>query len=78
MANPTKAKDPAEAALSAVEEALKLDFGGPETAAAEPAAEDFNRLKTLNFRHVLCGHGQPLLNSAKEDFNATFSRLFHC
>ena len=46
--------------------------------AAEPAAEDFNRLKTLNFRHVLCGHGQPLLNSAKEDFNATFSRLFHC
>ena len=30
MANPTKAKDPAEAALSAVEEALKLDFGGPD------------------------------------------------
>ena len=34
MANPTKAKDPAEAALSAVEEALKLDFGGPETSAS--------------------------------------------
>jgi len=46
--------------------------------AAEPAAEDFNRLKALNFRHVLCGHGQPLLDSAKEDFSATFSRLFHC
>ncbi|MEP2725574.1 MAG: antitoxin, partial [Roseibium sp.] len=30
MANPPKVKDPAEAALSAVEEALKLDFGGPE------------------------------------------------
>ena len=29
MANPPKVKDPAEAALSAVEEALKLDFGGP-------------------------------------------------
>ncbi|MEP4272835.1 MAG: hypothetical protein ABJ379_12800, partial [Roseibium sp.] len=39
MANPTKAKDPAEAALSAVEEALKLDFGGPEAAASEAAAE---------------------------------------
>ncbi|MFC6657081.1 hypothetical protein ACFQEX_17225 [Roseibium salinum] len=38
MANPTKAKDPAEAALSAVEEALKLDFGGPETA-KDAAAE---------------------------------------
>ncbi|WP_430511754.1 hypothetical protein [Pannonibacter phragmitetus] len=33
MANPPKVKDPAEAALSAVEEALKLDFGGPATAA---------------------------------------------
>ena len=39
MANPTKAKDPAEAALSAVEEALKLDFGGPEASAADQPAE---------------------------------------
>lgn len=46
--------------------------------AAEPSAGDFNRLKTLNFKHVLCGHGEPLLNSAQEDFSATFSRLFHC
>lgn len=46
--------------------------------AAEPAADDFSRLKVLNYKHVLCGHGQPLLNSAKEEFNATFSRLFHC
>lgn len=46
--------------------------------AAEPAAGDFNRLKSLNFKHVLCGHGQPLLESAKEDFSATFTRLFHC
>ncbi|MEZ5840709.1 MAG: hypothetical protein R3D02_09895 [Hyphomicrobiales bacterium] len=30
MANNPKIKDPAEAALSAVEEALKLDFGGPD------------------------------------------------
>ena len=46
--------------------------------AAEPAAEDFNRLKTLNFKHVLCGHGHPLLDNAKEDFSATFDRVFHC
>ncbi|XHC12820.1 hypothetical protein ABWH98_08270 [Labrenzia sp. ac12] len=39
MANPTKAKDPAEAALSAVEEALKLDFGGPDTKETTSAAE---------------------------------------
>ena len=44
--------------------------------AAEPSAEDFKRLNTLNFRHALCGHGQPLLDSAKEDFSATFSRVF--
>lgn len=44
--------------------------------AAEPAAEDFHRLRALEFRHVLCGHGEPLLDSAKEDFSATFSRLF--
>ncbi|WP_328186596.1 hypothetical protein [Marinobacter sp. OP 3.4] len=46
--------------------------------AAEPAAEDFSRLKDLNFRHVLCGHGEPLLDSAHEQFSATFNRLFQC
>jgi len=46
--------------------------------AAEPGAEDFSRLSALTFRHVLCGHGQPLLGSAKEDFGATFTRLFQC
>ncbi len=44
--------------------------------AAEPEAEDFNRLAELDFRHVLCGHGQPLLDTAREDFGATFRRLF--
>ncbi len=45
--------------------------------AAEPAAEDFVRLKSLPFKHALCGHGEPLLNTAKEDYLATFSRLFN-
>ncbi|MFL1405324.1 hypothetical protein ACJO2E_08275 [Marinobacter sp. M1N3S26] len=46
--------------------------------AAEPAAEDFSRLQALNFRHALCGHGEPLLDSAHEQFSATFNRLFQC
>lgn len=46
--------------------------------AAEPEAADFSRLNELAFQHVLCGHGTPLLQSAKEDFSATFRRLFPC
>lgn len=44
--------------------------------AAEPAADDFKRLAALTFRHVLCGHGEPLLDSAHEQFSATFHRVF--
>lgn len=44
--------------------------------AAAPDSEDFIRLKTLQFKHALCGHGQPLLHSAQEDFHATFNRVF--
>jgi len=44
--------------------------------AAAPGAEDFTRLNELEFRHVVCGHGQPLLDTAREDFGATFRRLF--
>ncbi|TRY33199.1 hypothetical protein [Aliiglaciecola sp. M165] len=42
-----------------------------------PVADDFIRLKSLTFKHALCGHGKPLLNTAKEDFVNTFSRLFN-
>ena len=35
MAKSTKATDPAKAAIDAVEEALKLDFGGPEDSAVD-------------------------------------------
>ncbi len=44
--------------------------------AAEPGAEDFRRLTSLSFRHVFCGHGAPLLDTAFEDYAATFRRLF--
>jgi hypothetical protein len=43
---------------------------------AMPAADDFARLKALPFRHVLCGHGEPLIDKAHEAFSATFNRLF--
>lgn len=42
----------------------------------EPAAEDFVRLKQVPFRHALSGHGEPLRDTAQEDYNATFERLF--
>lgn len=45
--------------------------------AAEPAAADFERLKALPFKHALCGHGEPLLDTAKEDYLVTFSKLFN-
>ncbi|MGM0552833.1 MAG: hypothetical protein ACQETK_03340 [Pseudomonadota bacterium] len=44
--------------------------------AAEPGVEDFARLKALPFRHVLCGHGEPLRDTAREDYAATFQRMF--
>lgn len=44
--------------------------------AAEPGAEDFERLAKLTFRHVLCGHGAPVLDTAFEAYAATFKRLF--
>ena len=43
---------------------------------SEPKPEDFKRLKELSFRHALCGHGVPLLNSAREAYHETFGRLF--
>ncbi|MCU7805362.1 MAG: hypothetical protein KZQ92_02180 [Candidatus Thiodiazotropha sp. (ex Lucinoma borealis)] len=43
---------------------------------AEPAADDFARLKKLPFKHALCGHGDPLCDTAHEDFSVTFNRMF--
>lgn len=43
---------------------------------AEPAAEDFARLKAVPFKHALCGHGQPLRDTAHEDYSATFKHTF--
>lgn len=42
----------------------------------EPKADDFTRLKQVAFKHVLTGHGTPLLETAQDDFHATFKRIF--
>ncbi|NRB20187.1 MAG: hypothetical protein HRU33_22265 [Rhodobacteraceae bacterium] len=44
--------------------------------AAEPGAEDFERLSKVSFSHVLCGHGEPVVNGASDAYAATFKRLF--
>ncbi|TCK07504.1 hypothetical protein [Marinobacterium mangrovicola] len=44
--------------------------------AASPAGDDFTRLKDLSFRHVLCGHGQPLRDTAYEQFSDRFKQVF--
>ncbi|MEG3641599.1 hypothetical protein [Magnetococcus sp. PR-3] len=43
---------------------------------SKPQADDFVRLKNISFSHALCGHGSPLLNSAQQDFHATFNQIF--
>jgi hypothetical protein len=42
----------------------------------EPRGEDFARLRELSFRHVLCGHGEPLRNRAKEAYTDRFQQVF--
>ena len=42
----------------------------------EPQAQDFVRLKTLSFKHVLPGHGAPLRDHAQEAFSDRFAQVF--
>jgi hypothetical protein len=42
----------------------------------EPQLEDFARLCELSFRHALCGHGEPLRDTAKEDYAARIQKMF--
>jgi hypothetical protein len=44
--------------------------------ATEPKKADFERLKEVKFAHVLCGHGTPVKNTAKEAYHATFDAKF--
>ena len=44
---------------------------------SQPQAGDFVRLKKITFRHMLCGHGEPLLGVAQEEFHKTFNEYFN-
>jgi hypothetical protein len=44
--------------------------------ANEPKADDFARLRQLSFRHVLCGHGEPLRDEAKDAFSSRIAKVF--
>ena len=44
---------------------------------AQPEASDFERLQKISYSHALCGHGKPLLHSAKTAYQDTFSKIFH-
>lgn len=39
--------------------------------------QDFIRLKSLNFKHLLSAHGEPLLNDANEKLSLTIKEEFH-
>ncbi|NMG33760.1 hypothetical protein GRF61_04765 [Azoarcus sp. TTM-91] len=52
------------------------NFGPVWMQAAVPQAADFSRLAQHSFRHALCGHGEPLRDSADSDFRARFEQVF--
>lgn len=44
--------------------------------AATPAVDDFDRLSQLQFQHVLCGHGEPLKDTAAQEYQVSFKQIF--
>jgi hypothetical protein len=42
----------------------------------EPQKDDFERLKEVEFRHVLPGHGDPCTENAREQFHQRFNQVF--
>lgn len=54
----------------------KANFGPVWMQAAKPQAEDFENLLKLNFKHALCGHGEPLIDTALADYQARFNSVF--
>jgi hypothetical protein len=43
--------------------------------ACQVKLEDFTKLKSLTFRHLLSAHGEPILNNAKELLEKTISQM---
>jgi len=44
--------------------------------AAQPEASDFERISTMQFRHLLPAHGTPLLHNAKTALQETFAEAY--
>ena len=42
----------------------------------QPARSDYERLLALPFAHLLPGHGEPILNTAKETLRQSVEDLF--
>ncbi|WP_411766473.1 hypothetical protein [Winogradskyella sp. A3E31] len=44
---------------------------------SQPQKDDFVRLKDIQFKHALCGHGTPLLHNAQQAFQERFKQAFN-
>jgi hypothetical protein len=68
---------------SSIERMEKMNFFVPANIGplwmneSQPKADDFIRLKAVDFKHALCGHGKPVLNNAKDVFHKTFNTTFN-
>lgn len=54
----------------------RANFGPVFLQVNEPQAADYRQLEALSFAHALCGHGQPLRDTAKEDYLARTKTVF--
>jgi hypothetical protein len=52
------------------------NFGPLFMMRSQPKASDYERLLALPFRHALCGHGEPLRESAHEAYAARAAQTF--
>jgi hypothetical protein len=68
--------DDSVAAMRGVGFFIPADLGPAWMFVCTPQAEDFKRFKQVPFKHVLCGHGEPLRDTAQQAYHATFARKF--
>lgn len=54
----------------------KANLGPAWMHGSQPKADDFIRLKQVSFKHALCGHGEPLLDIAQQEYHKTFNHIF--
>ena len=52
------------------------NFGPVWMQVSQPKAEDFVRLFELPFKHTLCGHGEPLRDTAAQNYQQRFNSVF--